>query len=211
MIKQTFYNLSEEKRERIINAIKKEFASLPSEKVSINSIVKEAQISRGSFYQYFDDKVDLVEIVIKEVMDGVSSIFLQSLEENERDIFAALSELFDRLVISVTESDKKDLIINVITSVKTNDSLFSEYMKTRMKGPKHEPFVNIVDNCMFKNQDEAYMEVVMEMLMQILVTSFFDVFALHKDVAKVRLKYLRKIDIVKYGVMKTNSNLVYNY
>ena len=28
-----------------------------NEKVSINRIIKTAEISRGSFYQYFDDKV----------------------------------------------------------------------------------------------------------------------------------------------------------
>ena len=65
MIKKTFYNLPEEKRQRIIDAIMNEFSGSPSEKVSINRIIKEANISRGSFYQYFDDKVDLVEILTR--------------------------------------------------------------------------------------------------------------------------------------------------
>ena len=69
MIKRTFYNLPEQKRQRIIDAIVEEFSSSSTEKVSINRIVKAANISRGSFYQYFDDKVDLVEVLTKSFVD----------------------------------------------------------------------------------------------------------------------------------------------
>ena len=55
MIKSTFYNLPEEKRQRITDAIFNEFAGSSGERVSINNIIKNANISRGSFYQYFDD------------------------------------------------------------------------------------------------------------------------------------------------------------
>ena len=64
-ILKTFYNLPYEKRKRISDAIIKEFMERPNEKVSINRIIKTAEISRGSFYQYFDDKVDLIEIITK--------------------------------------------------------------------------------------------------------------------------------------------------
>ena len=50
MIKKTFYNLPYEKRKRITDAVIKEFMERPNEKVSINRIIKTAEISRGSFY-----------------------------------------------------------------------------------------------------------------------------------------------------------------
>ncbi len=59
MPKETFYNLSEEKRQRIINSAEKEFFRVPLSKASIANIVTRAQIPRGSFYQYFDDLNDL--------------------------------------------------------------------------------------------------------------------------------------------------------
>lgn len=49
MIKNTFYNLPEEKRQRITDAIFNEFAGSSGERVSINNIIKNANISRGSF------------------------------------------------------------------------------------------------------------------------------------------------------------------
>ncbi|MGN1132683.1 MAG: TetR/AcrR family transcriptional regulator, partial [Ruminococcus sp.] len=54
MIKKTFYNLPQAKQDRILASIKKEFDKAPLDKISINSIIKDAGISRGSFYQYFD-------------------------------------------------------------------------------------------------------------------------------------------------------------
>lgn len=49
MIKNTFYNLPEEKRQRITDAIFNEFSGSSGERVSINNIIKNANISRGSF------------------------------------------------------------------------------------------------------------------------------------------------------------------
>src|SRR3989304_6674291 len=59
MPKQTFLNLPEEKRETIINAAVDEFAEYGLENASTNRIVKNSGISKGSFYQYFEDKQDV--------------------------------------------------------------------------------------------------------------------------------------------------------
>lgn len=59
MPKNTFYNLKSDKIKRILNAALEEFALHDYEHVNIQNIVKNAQISRGSFYQYFSDLDDL--------------------------------------------------------------------------------------------------------------------------------------------------------
>lgn len=56
MPKETFLNLSEEKKKIIINAAKREFARVPFQETSIKNIVEDAGIARGSFYQYFESK-----------------------------------------------------------------------------------------------------------------------------------------------------------
>lgn len=63
--KETFFNLAEEKKEKIINAAKKEFKRVPLEQASIKNIVEDAGIARGSFYQYFESKEDLMRIYYK--------------------------------------------------------------------------------------------------------------------------------------------------
>jgi AcrR family transcriptional regulator len=59
MPKQTFFNLPEEKREKIFNAAVNEFAEYGLENASTNRIVKNSGIAKGSFYQYFEDKQDV--------------------------------------------------------------------------------------------------------------------------------------------------------
>jgi AcrR family transcriptional regulator len=59
MPKQTFFNLPQEKREMIINAAVEEFAEYGLENASTNRIVANSGISKGSFYQYFEDKQDV--------------------------------------------------------------------------------------------------------------------------------------------------------
>lgn len=73
MPKQTFLNLPEEKRETIINAAINEFAEYGFEGSSINRIVANSRISKGSFYQYFTDKMDvfkyLIDVLAAEKME----------------------------------------------------------------------------------------------------------------------------------------------
>ena len=65
MPKETFLKLPEEKKDKIIKAAKKEFARVPFEQTSIKNIVEDADIARGSFYQYFESKEDLLRIYFK--------------------------------------------------------------------------------------------------------------------------------------------------
>ena len=62
MIHTTFERLPQEKRDRILQAARTEFIRYPYEKTSINRILAEAEVPKGSFYQYFDDKSDLFSL-----------------------------------------------------------------------------------------------------------------------------------------------------
>jgi AcrR family transcriptional regulator len=76
MPKQTFLNLPEEKRQNIVNAAIEEFAEYGLENASTNRIVANSGISKGSFYQYFEDKQDvfmyLLTVLEREKMEYFS-------------------------------------------------------------------------------------------------------------------------------------------
>jgi AcrR family transcriptional regulator len=73
MPRPRFDKLSDEKRERIMEAAAKEFAAYGYEGASLNRILDEAGISKGAAYYYFDDKADLYTTTVlyysKELMD----------------------------------------------------------------------------------------------------------------------------------------------
>ena len=55
-VKNTFHNLPEKKRDMVVQAAVQEFALKGYEKASVNAIVREVGIAKGSLYQYFDNK-----------------------------------------------------------------------------------------------------------------------------------------------------------
>lgn len=67
MYTETFQNLSQQKKERIIHAALTEFSAHPFNEASITNIVKNADISRGSFYQYFDNKENLYQFLVADL------------------------------------------------------------------------------------------------------------------------------------------------
>lgn len=67
--KTTFYNLDSEKQQRIIDAALNEFSLRSYEEANISNIIKDAKIPRGSFYQYFEDKLDLYRYIFDYIKD----------------------------------------------------------------------------------------------------------------------------------------------
>ena len=66
MPKDTFFNLKDEKQQRILTAALQEIAASGYDKASVTRIVKDAGIATGSFYQYFEDLDDLFVYVSLE-------------------------------------------------------------------------------------------------------------------------------------------------
>jgi AcrR family transcriptional regulator len=61
----TFFNLPEEKRQKILDCAIEEFAQHDYHSASISKIVSRAGIAKGSLYQYFVDKSDLYHYLLE--------------------------------------------------------------------------------------------------------------------------------------------------
>lgn len=69
MPKQTYFDLSDKKQRSVIDAAYDEFLAYPYKIASIARIARGAGISVGSFYQYFEDKYDLVQYMCSQIVD----------------------------------------------------------------------------------------------------------------------------------------------
>mgnify|MGYP000869313407 FL=1 len=87
MPKTTFYNLSDEKKKRIFDAAVLEFSSRRFSDASINQIVKNAGIPKGSFYQYFADKEDIYLYMVEEISKDIHEIVGNQQIFNSNDSF----------------------------------------------------------------------------------------------------------------------------
>lgn len=90
MPKPTFYKLPQEKQERILAAAKREFTHARYEDASINQIIREAGIPRGSFYQYFEDKQDIFLYFLKDYRREILLSFSQRLRSLSGNFFATV-------------------------------------------------------------------------------------------------------------------------
>ncbi|MDK2950503.1 MAG: hypothetical protein PWQ77_168 [Kosmotogales bacterium] len=119
MPKKTFFNLKEDKRIRIIDAALNQFCSHPFDKVSINIIVKEANISKGSFYQYFNDKLDLYTYILEKIIKIKEEIFDEIFYNTYKDM-----NLFQILKLLIDMSDA--LFSKYQRYVKMSEFLFQD-------------------------------------------------------------------------------------
>src|SRR5688500_20166312 len=55
----TFFALPEERRDRLVREAIAEFSERPYAEASLSQIAQRSRIAKGSFYQYFTDKLDL--------------------------------------------------------------------------------------------------------------------------------------------------------
>ena len=203
MIKKTFYNLPYEKRKRITDAVIKEFMERPNEKVSINRIIKTAEISRGSFYQYFDDKVDLIEIITKTMFDESSNKAKEILKLSCGDLFVMYIKMFDYFDDYSSQKQTMKIMRNIVDSFKANDDLVSEYLKNRFNiALSNSEIYLMVDRQNLKFQDNESVKCIIEILTQVLKNAIFDVFVAGSDREEVRERLIKKIDIIKQGAVK---------
>ena len=200
MIKQTFYNLPEEKRNRISQAILKEFSSASTEKVSINRIIKAAKISRGSFYQYFDDKVDLVEILIKTFFDVAYKEFRNAITHTNGNIFDSYIKIFETVTDLSKDAERKCVLKNLFKNLKANDSLISDYLANRFDGDDEiKNLSKSFDREQLRFKSDEDVELLKQILTQLLKNAIFNVYVNGKQVEEVRKNFLRKIEIIKKG------------
>ncbi|MGM0567704.1 MAG: TetR/AcrR family transcriptional regulator [Elusimicrobiota bacterium] len=95
MPKSTFFNLSKKKRYRIIEAAMDEFASYSFSQASVARIIEKSSIASGSFYQYFDDKLDLYKYIISRFQEEKLQYLSPLLQDVEKkDFFKLYRQLF---------------------------------------------------------------------------------------------------------------------
>ncbi len=115
MPKKTYYNLPKSKQKKIFDAGLLEFSYNSYHNASINTIVLIAEISKGSFYQYFNDKKEFYWYIVMEVIYGNIDHYESILAKNDGDFLKAEKELFLNILNLFDNKIYKQLVTNVFT------------------------------------------------------------------------------------------------
>lgn len=199
MIKPTFYNLPPEKRAKIIDVTKKEFSQGNKKKITINKVIEKAGISRGSFYQYFDDKLDLVELVTDDMISTLVNFVKDELLLNGGDIFQVPVKIFD---IMVAKNKELSSMVTMDFHSNQNSDLISDYMQYRYHHCNpFDAIIQYIDTSSFANNTKQDVECVTWMLFDLIKASIFNVNRNINSPEKERQLLIRKIEIIKNGAI----------
>ena len=107
MATETYYQFSSSKKERIMEAMIDEFSAVSFSLASINKIIKQAKISRGSFYQYFKDKEDCYLEMLKQIAQEKMELFKDVVAlEPEASVFDHYMHMINQIEIWMLKRPK---------------------------------------------------------------------------------------------------------
>lgn len=219
----TFFRLDKEKQEKIIQAAKNEFISVPIHEASIAKIIKEADIPRGSFYQYFSGKEDLFYYLFDTVRKKPEDYLFQCLEAEEGDLLEAFKKFFSYFVKEVFEGEETLFFKNIFLHMTYHNSskalmneLSDEEIKARKshienhrKGSKEafERIYNMVNHDLLTISSEREFKMLFRQLCTMLSNTINEGYRIKKYDTTFNLDQLiedfnLKIDWLRNGVAK---------
>ena len=200
MPKETFLKLSKEKQQKVINAAKKEFARVPIENVSIKNIVEEADIARGSFYQYFESKEDLLIYILRENSEKLNTKLKDKVKETNGDIFKLYIFLYDSMIEEFTNNPDQELFKQIFINLKSSDeNVFDLVRKT--KPQDIIDYYEQIDKNNLKIENHEDLVVICDMLNAITRRAVIKNFK-NKSKEECRAMFLKEIEYLKHGIEK---------
>lgn len=200
MPKQTFFNLKEDKKEKIEKALIKEFSRNSFEKASISNIILEANIPRGSFYQYFEDKEDAIYYIIDKYLEKEKNKIYQYLLKNKGDIFETAVNIYEDMA-KITEKDENErLFKNILQEVKKNNiNIFGECKEMLRSKRTIEKMIN-KEELKIENDDD--LQYFLKILNAIVRAISMEVVLKKITFEEGKQRLIREIEILKKGMKK---------
>lgn len=120
---RTANHTSEETKESIRCAFKELYRENHSNKISVSSICKAANINRGTFYYYYNDIYDLMSEMENDLIDGLKKIYPYLIDEmlnkdfSNIEIISELFEYYKDLIILFSDKMENEKIREEIEKV----------------------------------------------------------------------------------------------
>lgn len=203
MPSQTYLNLSEEKRQRIFKAIYLELKRVPFPEMSINQIIKYAEIPRGSFYQYFENKDDAFDYFVKESSKRIKEKVIKRISTVHGDFFELCETVFDEIVNMGIDKEWLEIIKHIVPYTNMNNlQPISEYIENMERGKRLEAFSSLgIANMNIHDEDEL-MDIIgiVEALYQSALPRIFS--GSDTDRENARKKFKRRLNLIKKVTVK---------
>lgn len=209
MPQDTFFNLTDDKRERVFRAVVREFSRVPLEEASVKNIVKDAAIPRGSFYQYFKDKEDALLYVISRIRQEGRREERLIPDREDPDIFAFLLGIYEREAdaLAAGETSRRMELLGQIAKSPRAIMLFNEDIQRVMLGSG--AFRAQLSASGLDSLDPPAFEAVMELISASLRDSLVSLLSQGTTKTQAREKLGTKLEILKIGIERWGAVKTY--
>lgn len=197
----TFFRLPDEKRGRLLQASWAEISQVRFTDLSINRIIAAAHIPRGSFYQYFTDKEDLIRYLLGDMREYFISLLRNILMEAEGDLFTLPLAAYDRFISRQGRTDPMlALFIKILELNKGID------FQSFIGGNGSCDFLpdqlwEVVDPAKLRQRDRQYADHVFHLACAVLAYAIVETLHAPAQSARVREMIQIRIDILRCGGM----------
>ncbi|WP_058306501.1 TetR/AcrR family transcriptional regulator [Gracilibacillus massiliensis] len=198
MPKETFFNLPTEKNQKLIDALKKEFSNTSLTDASIANIINYAQIPRGSFYQYFENKEDAFFYLFDKQINYAMEQFILILQKHDGNIFDT-TITFYQLIIEERENFTffKNALLNM--NYKIEESLIGIFAST----DKMEHFKNIcqqINWSLLTIQSEEDFFQLMKIIAAVTFHNFVEKFSKDLPIDVSIYRYKTQLSLIRNGI-----------
>ena len=203
---ERFNKLPEEKKKAIRDAAMEECIRVPFEKVSINKIIQNAGISRGSFYTYFEDKRDVVRYIFCDTADKLKDFWTTSVVSNGGDLWSASEELLDQ-AITFAQKGKTFQMLQSFVLYQDFDKLFSEVHGGNHMGEKKgneilAALYEVTDRANFQKTDMKSFTLLVSMIMACVMESIGWYNRHMESEENIKKIFREKLEILQHGICK---------
>lgn len=197
---ETFFKLTEEKRKKIIEAGKDEFSSVSLDEASIKNIAEKAGIARGSFYQYFKSKKDLLFFILEENRETMEKKLNRIIKESDGEIFNIYISIYDDMTSKCFDNMNRDIYKRIFENLKTNDESVFEGMEEKKK-QDFKNFKKLIYKSKLKIESDLDFDLIIQILNAITMSSVVRSIK-YTSPEKAREEFLKKIEFIKKGIEK---------
>jgi AcrR family transcriptional regulator len=203
MPKQTFFHLSKDKQDTLIQAAKQEFSRAPLHEASIANIIKSAGIPRGSFYQYFEDKDDLFYYLLTQLAEKNNRRFTSVLNEKNGDLFKTFIATFEFMIEVHRNEEHKNFFKNVYLNMnyKHEKTLASNVYEENQKN-QFLSTLKLINTSNLNIRDEHELHHVLRILMGVTFQNIVQLFVKDYTDEEALRNYMIQIDLLKRGLQK---------
>lgn len=204
MPSKTYLNLSDAKKQKLIQAAKKEFSRVLLSDASINRIIKDADISRGSFYMYFENKEELYAYLLSEHRINGLKILIERLTRSKGDIVKAYQDLYDIFLERCFQEKERNFFRNVFQNANLymeNKTTFS-YTEQNEEEQLFRELENAIDRKKLSKVARENIKEVILLLFDITMKSIVPVILMDMDREKAFRHFLKSLELIEGGICK---------